>query len=254
MSFPGGGSEPTLKCSRTRSASTGGILRGALAKVFTDAVDVARGLLDYEREHGLAGTLATLRATPERFGTLQTAWFGRTAQARASLPEVVEPLEAAIRSASESPSRDELEAAEQHAAEGIKAGIAAREAEGGATHSCSTVRARSPGPARAPVARGFAAVDRRAAWAAATAGGPRSGAQQSARHYSILPCRHPRLGKGSPFRPSACWLSSDEGRFPENTCGGQRDGNSASSPRIRWTRRSCSSRRHSGAGGRVRRR
>jgi hypothetical protein len=51
------------------------------------------------------------------------------AQGRASLPEVVEPLEAAIRSASESPSRDELAAAEQRAAEGIKAGIAAREAK-----------------------------------------------------------------------------------------------------------------------------
>src|SRR5688500_5843231 len=42
----------------------------------------------------------------------------------------------------EFPSRDELEVAEQRAAEGIKAGIAAR-SEGGATQSGSTVRGRS---------------------------------------------------------------------------------------------------------------
>lgn len=104
-------------------------LRGLLAKVFTDARDAARRLRRHEREHDIEQTLAALRATPEKFGTLQTTWFGRTAQARARLPEVVEPLQTAIRSGREFPSRDELGAAEQRAAEGIKAGIAAREAK-----------------------------------------------------------------------------------------------------------------------------
>jgi hypothetical protein len=104
-------------------------LRGPLAKVFTDARDAARRLRRYEREHDIEQTLAALRATPEKFGTLQTTWIGRTAAARARLPEVVEPLQTAIRSGREFPSRDELEAAEQRAAEGIKAGIAAREAK-----------------------------------------------------------------------------------------------------------------------------
>jgi hypothetical protein len=104
-------------------------LRGPLAKVFTDARDAARRLRRYEREHDIEQTLAALQATPENFGTLQTTWFGRTAQARARLPEVLEPLQTAIRSGREFPSRDELEAAEQRAAEGIKAGIAAREAK-----------------------------------------------------------------------------------------------------------------------------
>ncbi|MFL5381689.1 MAG: relaxase/mobilization nuclease domain-containing protein [Longimicrobiaceae bacterium] len=104
-------------------------LRGPLAKVYTDAGDAARRLRRHEREHDIEQTLAALQATPEKFGTLQTTWFGRTAAARARLSEVVEPLQTAIRSGREFPSRAELEAAEQRAAEGIKAGIAAREAK-----------------------------------------------------------------------------------------------------------------------------
>ena len=104
-------------------------LRGPLAKVYTDAGDAARRLRRHEREHDFEQTLAALHATPDLFGTLQTTWLGRTAPARAHLPEVVEPLLAAVRSGREFPSRAELEAAEKRAEEGIKAGIAAREAK-----------------------------------------------------------------------------------------------------------------------------
>jgi hypothetical protein len=104
-------------------------LLSALEAVFPDAAAVSDKLREYEGEHGMAPTLAALRATPEQFGTLRTTGlFRSTARARARLADVVEPLQAAIRSTRESPTSDDLQLAEQRAAEGIKTGIAAREA------------------------------------------------------------------------------------------------------------------------------
>jgi hypothetical protein len=104
-------------------------LLSALGEVFSDAAAASEKLRQHELERDMAPTLAALRAMPEQFGTLRTTKFLRsTAPARARLGDVVEPLRAAIRSAREGPTDDELQTAERRAAEGIHAGIAAREA------------------------------------------------------------------------------------------------------------------------------
>ena len=107
-------------------------LRLKLDSVFTNPADAADKLHTYGLEHGPEATCRALKATPEEFGTLRrvnvwwTAWIMWTNQpARDELPNLLEPLKAAIRSARARPQASEIDAANDAVREASAAEVAA---------------------------------------------------------------------------------------------------------------------------------
>lgn len=117
-----------LTALRERAVDDARDLREVLDRVYTDPADALRKLVAYERKHGTSRVLQALRETPKHFGTIRTRhWW--TAPALKHLPEALAAVQQALRSSREAPSREALAAAQQRAEEGVKTGIAAREAQ-----------------------------------------------------------------------------------------------------------------------------
>lgn len=108
-------------------------LRNALDRVFVDPYAAATELHRYEQTHGLRETRRALQATPDRFGTLRgprfvgRAWY-TLGGGRKDVDGILQPLENAVRSDRQKPSKEELAGAEIRKRETVDAHIAAREA------------------------------------------------------------------------------------------------------------------------------